>query len=519
MAGSIAGMDEMFIPGKNMPQNGKKGKAMPLADGELSPEAAAAGDFVQNNDEVKKAGANASDTPKSVDTQVSDKKSGFEEVLSHKIKAGVAPMVKDIPIADSLPLETAGQPKIQGAPTEEISQAMGHLDSQQRELILKNLFSGTVQQTPKGWTGEEVVEQGKVSPDSNAGTGVEITEKLAETIKAAQQTDTKDFIRPAINLEKIKITPDAEKPLLVKAAQLDGDKSKVSLADTISKVSGDGSSEKAGIAKSLIAETEVGNKVGNKITTPVAEKIFTDNIAKTTKADNTAQTAKADLKIQPASDKSLAESVNNTAVKNTVAGNITVKDTAVDNTAVKKTIAHSFAMPDVVLGNTAAAPTARGVSFDGFSVNSASLTEQVSQAVRTNINLANITGTQQITINLSPPELGRVFVRLYENDGEITGRLEVERASTRADIEQSLPGIVKTLQDAGVNVRKIEVNLSENNNSKNGGFEFSKDAEANRFTGRQQQGDRDSQNQFSEQNEAGKEQQNKISDSAINVYI
>jgi len=70
-------------------------------------------------------------------------------------------------------------------------------------------------------------------------------------------------------------------------------------------------------------------------------------------------------------------------------------------------------------------------------------------------------GDQQITIRLNPPELGKVFIRFQQQEGEITGLLEVSRAETRVEIQQLLPQIIRNLQDSGVQIKRLEVQLSD----------------------------------------------------------
>jgi flagellar hook-length control protein FliK len=86
-----------------------------------------------------------------------------------------------------------------------------------------------------------------------------------------------------------------------------------------------------------------------------------------------------------------------------------------------------------------------------------SLGEQVSEQIRTSIRQ----GDQQITIRLNPPELGKVLIRFQEQNDQITGLLEVSRVQTRYEIEQALPQIIRTLHDAGVQVRRLEVVLAD----------------------------------------------------------
>lgn len=88
---------------------------------------------------------------------------------------------------------------------------------------------------------------------------------------------------------------------------------------------------------------------------------------------------------------------------------------------------------------------------------------QVLEAVRTSISQQ--TGDREITIQLHPPELGKVSVRFQEQGAEITGTLEVSKAQTRTEIEQVLPEMIRALADSGVAIKRIDVVLSQNEQS------------------------------------------------------
>lgn len=76
-------------------------------------------------------------------------------------------------------------------------------------------------------------------------------------------------------------------------------------------------------------------------------------------------------------------------------------------------------------------------------------------------SLAQQRGDQQITVRLNPPELGKVFIKLQERDAELTGILEVSRAQTRSEIEHALPQMIRNLADCGIQVKRLDVVLSE----------------------------------------------------------
>ncbi len=87
---------------------------------------------------------------------------------------------------------------------------------------------------------------------------------------------------------------------------------------------------------------------------------------------------------------------------------------------------------------------------------SASVSEQIQESLRASLARPD----QQITIRLNPPELGTVLIKFHEQDSQITGILEVNKSQTRAEIQQALPEIVRNLQELGVNIRRLEVVLT-----------------------------------------------------------
>gem|GEM_PF-6614216 len=100
----------------------------------------------------------------------------------------------------------------------------------------------------------------------------------------------------------------------------------------------------------------------------------------------------------------------------------------------------------------AQAPKTAGSSPGG---DAASLSEQIQVSIGSAIRRAD----RQITVRLNPPELGKVFIRFHRDKDQITGLLEVTRAQTKTDIQQALPQIVRTLEDSGVQIKRIEVSL------------------------------------------------------------
>ena len=75
---------------------------------------------------------------------------------------------------------------------------------------------------------------------------------------------------------------------------------------------------------------------------------------------------------------------------------------------------------------------------------------------------------RQITIRLNPPELGKVSITFRQQDAELTGIMEVSKPQTRFEIEQTLPQIIRNLADSGIHIRRLEVMLSNDEQSGQG---------------------------------------------------
>lgn len=85
-----------------------------------------------------------------------------------------------------------------------------------------------------------------------------------------------------------------------------------------------------------------------------------------------------------------------------------------------------------------------------------SVAEQIQDSVRTSFS----TGSRQIVIHLNPPELGKVSITFREDADGITGLLQVDEPQTRHQLQQALPEIIRNLQDSGVQIKRIEVELT-----------------------------------------------------------
>lgn len=87
-----------------------------------------------------------------------------------------------------------------------------------------------------------------------------------------------------------------------------------------------------------------------------------------------------------------------------------------------------------------------------LSTHSRLLTGQLTDGIKTAVG-----SDRALILNLNPPELGRVHLRIENDGGPVNAVLRVENPMTRADIEQSLPSIIRSLEQSGVQVRRIDV--------------------------------------------------------------
>ncbi|MHC4571541.1 MAG: flagellar hook-length control protein FliK [Planctomycetota bacterium] len=121
----------------------------------------------------------------------------------------------------------------------------------------------------------------------------------------------------------------------------------------------------------------------------------------------------------------------------------------------------------ILLPNNAQIPLAEQTPVSGQAVKAAGDIspngdyQSISEQIQGSINSSLRQGDQQITILLNPPELGKVYIKFQEQDDQITGLLEVDKVQTRYEIEQALPQIVRNLSDCGIQIKRLEVALTD----------------------------------------------------------
>jgi flagellar hook-length control protein FliK len=87
-----------------------------------------------------------------------------------------------------------------------------------------------------------------------------------------------------------------------------------------------------------------------------------------------------------------------------------------------------------------------------------------------NVRRAVANGQREVTINLNPPELGRVRLRMYSEGNEIHGRLEVDNPRTLTEIRHQAEFLIQRLAEDGIAIRRFEVHQMSNNSGQTGSF-------------------------------------------------
>ena len=165
------------------------------------------------------------------------------------------------------------------------------------------------------------------------------------------------------------------------------------------------------------------------------------------------------------SDNPTAQELNVTAV-HVSTGQIKNRDNSTSNNSsnsdLEQILSHNNPQTPVTEQSPNSAEGAKSFNLPGQtspSDVSADIGKQILESIHSSLSQKG--QDQQITVRLNPPELGKVFIKFQEQDNQITGLLEVSKAQTRIEIQQALPQIIRSLQDSGIQIKRLDVVLSE----------------------------------------------------------
>ena len=88
-----------------------------------------------------------------------------------------------------------------------------------------------------------------------------------------------------------------------------------------------------------------------------------------------------------------------------------------------------------------------------------SINEQIIESFRASLHQVDL--PRQVTVRLEPPDLGNVLVKFQEQEDRIIGLLEFSKPEIKYEMEQVLPQIIRTLEDCGIQIKKLEVQLAD----------------------------------------------------------
>jgi len=77
------------------------------------------------------------------------------------------------------------------------------------------------------------------------------------------------------------------------------------------------------------------------------------------------------------------------------------------------------------------------------------------------IRTAAENGTSHLVVRLDPPDLGQVHIRLRMSQGVLTAELKVDSGSTKDVFTSALPQIRASLENAGIRVGELQIDLRE----------------------------------------------------------
>jgi flagellar hook-length control protein FliK len=126
---------------------------------------------------------------------------------------------------------------------------------------------------------------------------------------------------------------------------------------------------------------------------------------------------------------------------------------------VKESVGNSQ-VPNTVVGEaaTASVETTATQAIGNNAIETASPVKQISEAFQSSA----AKNGQEIVVRLDPPHLGKVSVTLRLEGGQVRGVLEVESPRTLSQLQREAPNIITRLTDAGIDMKRMELSLSEN---------------------------------------------------------
>lgn len=124
--------------------------------------------------------------------------------------------------------------------------------------------------------------------------------------------------------------------------------------------------------------------------------------------------------------------------------------------------------PDSVIDRIVTAPTSADDSQQIQDIREVLGADNIAQ-IRSNparqatelMRMAAQRNADRITVRLDPPDMGRIEIKFQQTNGVVVGVIEADKVQTRDEIANSVPEIIRALNDSGVAIKKVEVVLTD----------------------------------------------------------
>ncbi len=93
------------------------------------------------------------------------------------------------------------------------------------------------------------------------------------------------------------------------------------------------------------------------------------------------------------------------------------------------------------------------------------VSKDVLNQVMKNVKYATNGSKKELTIHIKPPELGRINMKLSIENGKVIAKFGVENEKVQHILENNRVTLTKQLEDSGLSVEQIDIELQQGNNS------------------------------------------------------
>lgn len=175
-----------------------------------------------------------------------------------------------------------------------------------------------------------------------------------------------------------------------------------------------------------------------------------------------AQALQAASRYAPAEPQTAQASVEQNASENVAA--------VADSTTAGRRTSGAEAMlgqwENVAPTNTASTPA--GTVAEVSATRGANVADQIA----THVQMRRDALGEEMVIRLDPPELGKVHIQFRSQNGELTGMIRADNPQTLAELQRESTSLLQRLNDAGVQIKTLDVQMNDMNQQGRGEQSF-----------------------------------------------